>query len=102
MKAARSRSLIRLKDYFKISITPIPKVRIKVTFRPDGTWFCDFGYASHKYLVDTGQYYDENGNYICTVPNCFWGGQHYCIKDMWRYIRESAYRNNIHPLDLAQ
>jgi len=97
----RKRTVNRLKDSFKITITPIPKVRIKVTFRPDGSWFCDFGYKSFKHLVDTNQYWDENGNYKYKGHHSFWGGQDYVINDMWKYIRNRAYYGKIHHLDLA-
>lgn len=101
MAKTRKRILKRLKDRFLISITPIPKVRIKVTFRKDGSWHWDFGYVSHDYLVSTGQFWDENGQLKYKGKHCFSGGQDYVINQMWRYIQEQAYYDNIHEMDLV-
>jgi hypothetical protein len=101
MSDRRKRILKKLKRRFFISITPIPKVRIKVTFRTDGSWHWDFGHISHKYLVDSGQMYNESGEYICTVPHFWCGGQDYVIKRLWLWIKEAAYDGKIHELDLV-
>jgi len=97
----RKRTIQRLIERYKISITPIPKVRLRVKFRRDGSWTCDFGEISALVLIAAGEYWDENGNYKYKGKHTFWGGQDYVIHQMWRHIQRSAYKDNIHPLDLV-
>ena len=95
----RQTTFQRLKEQHKIKQTPIPKVWIKITFRSDGSWYYDFGYKSTEYLINTGQLYDENGKFIYKGKYSYMGGQDYTIHELWRYIQQQAYFDNIHPLD---
>ena len=97
----RKRIINRLIERHKISITPIPRVKLRVKFRRDGSYTVDFGEISSSYLIETGQYWDENGCYKYKGKHTFWGGQDYAVHQMWRHIQKSAYKDNIHPLDLA-
>ena len=90
----------RWKDRHLISITPIPKVRLKVFYRPDGSWHYSWGHISYEYLVSKGLYYDKDGKYICTEKHAGMSGQDYTISDLWRHIQKEAYYGNIHPLDI--
>jgi hypothetical protein len=97
----RKRTIGKLKVRYKISITPIPKVWVKIQFRKDGSWHWGFGYKSRDYLVSNGLYWDEQGNRKWTGKSSYSVGQDYVINRMWQYIREQAYYNNIHELDLV-
>ncbi|WP_090624288.1 hypothetical protein [Parapedobacter indicus] len=91
---SRKRTILRLKERFAISITPIPKVHIRVQFRSDGSWHWSFGYRSHEALGF--EKIKESGKWA------FAGGQDYCVNDLWRWLKEYAYREAIHPLDIVQ
>lgn len=97
----RQTTFHKLKELHKISITPIPKVWIKITFRKDGSWHYDFGYRSYAYLRSTGQLYDESGKFIYKGKFSFMRGQDYTIHQLWHYIQKQAYFDKIHPLDLV-
>jgi len=83
----RKRTLFRLKERFLISITPIPKVWVRVKFRADGSWHWDFGYKSYEYLTATGQYWDENGKRKWTGKSSWSFGHDCVVHSMWRYIQ---------------
>jgi len=97
----RLRAIIRWKDRYKITLTPIPKVRLKIFYRPDGSWHYSWGHISYKHLVDAGVYYDEHGRYIYNGRRAGMSGQGCTIKSFWRHVQKEAYYNNIHPLDIV-
>lgn len=97
----KKRTLARLKQRYKISITPIPKARIRIFYRPDGSWHYSLGHVSRDYLVENGIFYDKDGKYICTEKHAGMSGQDYTIKSFWKYVQKEAFYGNINPLDLA-
>lgn len=107
----------------KFKALPIPKVFVKVKFRPiSGHWtarkelieggvdarlfdepggmYCiEFGYKAIDHFISIGEYYDNEPPHLCKMNLPFFSGQGSCYKEMWRYI--SRNRHRIHPLDLA-
>lgn len=95
-------ALKRLKENFLISITPIPKVYIRVKFRTNGSYTIDFGYKHIDHFKKLGIYWNENGLPIEENHFSFFFGQDYTYRKMWRYIQRCVYENRIHPLELVK
>lgn len=97
----RNATLTKLKNRYKISVTPIPKIKLRVFYRSDGSWHYSWGHLSYEYLVNAGLMYDKDGKYICTEKHAGMSGQDFTINSLWKHVQKEAFYNNINPLDLA-
>lgn len=91
---SRKRLLARLRERYLISITPIPRIHVRIRFRPDGSWTWYFGYRSDNTLGWEEK--RKSGHYGYAA------GDSDSTNMLWRYIKECAYKQVIHPLDLVQ